>query len=357
MNIRSILMVVSLALSVAIGLVLRGGSSAASSAGGPGASSGRSAGPIKIGLSLDTLKEERWQNDRDNFVARAKELGAEVNVQAANSDDAVQVQNVNGMLSAGCEVVVIAAHNADAMATAVKACKEKGVPVIAYDRLIKDCDLDLYMTFDNVHVGKLQGQYIVDQLPKVGHKPMRIVRIYGAKTDNNAALFKQGQDEALQPHIDAGEIQVVAEDWADDWKPENGKRIMNAALTKTKDIDAVLASNDGTAGGAIQALVEEGLAGKVIVTGQDADVVACQRIVQGTQSMTVYKPLKPLAQRAAELAFAIAKGKPVVANAESDNGQKKVPSVMLDVEIVTKQNMDDTIIKDGFHKKDEVYAK
>lgn len=357
MGIKGILVTVSLVLSILIGVVIGRGHGATNSGGSGG--TGQSAGgkQLVIGLSLDTLKEERWQRDRDNFVARCKELGAEVRVQSANSDDAIQVKDVNGLLASGCDVMVIAPHNGQAMAIAVKACNDKGVPCIAYDRLIKDCNLDLYMTFDNFNVGRIQGKFIVDQLAKLGKKPMKLVRIYGAKTDNNALLFKQGQDEALKPHIDAGEIQVIAEDWADDWKPENAKRIMSAALTKTKDIDAVLASNDGTAGGAIQALSEEGLAGKTIVTGQDAEVVACQRIVQGTQSMTVYKPLKALASRAAEVAVAMAKGKTVVANAEYDNGQVKVPSISLDVEIVTKANMDDTIIKDNFHTRDEVYAK
>ena len=140
------------------------------------------------------------------------------------------------------------------------------------------------------------------------------MRIYGAKTDNNALLFKQGQDNVLEPYIERGDIEVVHEDWAEDWKPENAKRIVNAAITAHgARFDAVLASNDGTAGGAIQALLEEGLAGKVLVTGQDAELVACQRIVDGTQAMTIYKPLQTLAQGAAELAVRMASGKAVVA--------------------------------------------
>src|SRR6185503_8221126 len=195
-------------------------------------------------------------------------------------------------------------HDGKAMAKAVRMAHDAGIPVIAYDRLIEGSDLDLYVSFDNVRVGELQAKYLVDHLPAPGHG--KLVRIYGAKSDHNAFLFKQGQDRVLDPLIARGDIQVVHEDWADDWKPESAKRIVNAAISAHgPDFDAVLASNDGTAGGAIQALLEEGLiapdggsggagAGK-LVTGQDAELVACQRIARGTQSMTVYKPLRALA--------------------------------------------------------------
>ena len=269
----------------------------------------------------------------------------------------MQIQNVTGLLSRKIDVLVIAPHNAVAMAEAVRLAHQEGVPVIAYDRLIRDCDLDLYLSFDNVRVGRLQAQFIVDKLPSLGHKPMKLLRIYGAKSDNNALLFKQGQDEVLAPYIKSGEIDVVDEQFADDWKPENAKRITNAALTKVgKSLDAVLASNDGTAGGAIQALSEEGLAGKVIVTGQDAELVACQRIAQGTQAMTIFKPLKELAGRAAELSVALARGKPVVANSVADNGKVEVPTVMMDVKIVTKANLMQTVVADGMHSKEDIYG-
>jgi D-xylose transport system substrate-binding protein len=232
----------------------------------------------------------------------------------------------------------------------------EGIPVLSYDRLITDAETDLYITFDNIKVGELQAKFLAEKIPAGGK--MRLIRIYGAKTDNNAKLFKQGQDNILQPLIDAGKVEVVFEDWAEDWKPENAKKITNAAITKAgQSIDAILASNDGTAGGAIQALIEEGLAGKVIVTGQDADLAACQRIVAGTQTMTVYKPLTLLAKRAADLAYKLAKRQPLIAKAETDNGKVAVPSVLLDIVAVTKDNIRDTVVKDGFRKEAEVFAK
>ena len=309
-----------------------------------------------IGLSLDTLKEERWQHDRDTFTAAAEKLGATVLVQSANSDDTTQVRNVESLISRGVDVLVIVPHNGAAMTRAVKSANEAHIPVISYDRLILNANIDYYLTFDNVNVGEAQASYAVAHLP-AGRKA-RIVRIYGAPTDNNAKMFKQGQDNILLPLIAAGKIEVVHEDWAADWQPSNGKKIMNAAITKNASsglpIDAVVVSNDGTAGGAIQALTEEGLAGKVIVTGQDADLAACQRIARGTQSMTVYKPLKNLAVVAAKIAVNVAKGEPVPAANSLDNGARQVPTIFQKVISVDKDNLMSTVVADGFHTEAEL---
>jgi D-xylose transport system substrate-binding protein len=345
MDVRNILMIISLGLSVVIGLVLARGN-------GPTQATVGQQRPL-IGLSLDTLQEARWQTDRDLFVARCNSLGADVHVESANSDDAKQAQDVQSLLAAGCRVLVVVPHNAE-MGPSVDSAHKDGVPVLAYDRIITNCDLDLYASFDNVQVGREQAKYMVDHLPTPGHG--KIVRIYGAPTDNNAKMFKQGQDEILKPYLDRGDITVVHEDWAEGWKPENGKRIMNAAISLGKPFDGVLVSNDGTAGGAIQALSEAGLAGKVVVTGQDADLAACQRIASGMQSMTIYKPVKKLAEMAADAAVAMTQGKPIIATQAVDNGFKLVPSLLHDVVAVTRDNMIDTVVKDGFHSYDEIYG-
>ncbi len=345
---RNVLMIVSLVLSILIGLVIARG-------GGVGAGSGVTAkgGKIVVGLSLDTLKEARWQADRDLFVKRCSELGAEVKVQSANSDDSAQIRDVESLLTAGVNVLVIVPHDGLAMARGVEMANKAGVPVIAYDRMIRDCDLDLYLSFDNVKVGEMQAKYLLDHLPTPGKGS--IVRIYGAPTDNNARLFKEGQDNVLKPYMDRGDIKVVHEDWAEDWKPENAKRITNAAISKGEKFDGILVSNDGTAGGAVQALMEEGLAGKVVVTGQDAELAASQRIVGGTQAMTVYKPLKILATTAAEVAVKMARGKSVVARQTIANGKSDVPSVLCDIIAVDKHNIVQTVIADGFLAYDDVY--
>ncbi|MCU0758892.1 MAG: substrate-binding domain-containing protein [Steroidobacteraceae bacterium] len=347
MNLRIFLVVASLVLSVLLGLVLgqRGG-------GAPQAAAGDAR--VVIGLSLDTLEEARWRADRDIFVARANGLGAEVVVLAANGDDTTQVGDVEKLLTRGIDVLVIVPHDGKAMAKAVRMAHDAGVPVIAYDRIVRDSPLDLYVSFDNVRVGELQARYLVDHLPTPGRG--RIVRIYGARSDNNAALFKAGQDRVLAPYLERGDITVVHEDWAEEWKPENAKRIVNAAITASGPrFDAVLASNDGTAGGAVQALLEEGLAGRVLVTGQDAETVALQRIAAGTQAMTIYKPLGSLARGAAELAVKLARRSVVVAPRAVDNGATAVPSVLFDVVTVTRDNLLDTVVADGFATYDDVY--
>ena len=350
MSVKSVIVVASLVLSVIIGIVLRRDSDGATTpASGPRR--------IQIGLSLDTLKEARWGRDRDAFKKRAEELGADVVVLSANSDDNIQVKDVESLITSQVDVIVIVPHDGKAMAKAVGLAHAANIPVMAYDRLIQDSDLDVYVTFDNRRVGALQAEFVLDSFKdRTKDKPIKLVRIYGSKTDNNAFMFKEGQDSGLEQAIAAGIVQVVHEDWADDWKPEVAKRIMNAALTKHgREIDAVLASNDGTAGGAIQALREEGVAGKIIVTGQDAELVACQRIVGGEQSMTIYKPVEQLAKRATEVAVAMAKGQAVIASASTNNGKIDVPSIFHDVVTVTRQNIDQTVIADGFHPRELVY--
>ena len=349
MTVRTFLVLASLVLSVTTGLVLsRGGSASVAPPQGPR--------PLYIGLSLDTLKEARWQGDRDMFCERAKALGAEVVVQSANSDDAKQMSDVQALITRGVDVLVVVPHDGRAMARAVELAHEAGIPVIAYDRLIRDVDLDLYVSFDNVRVGELQARYVVDKLKPTPENPTKLLRIFGARSDNNAALFKQGQDELLAPLIERGAVSILFEDWAEDWKPENAKRITNAAITQHgKTFGAILAANDGTAGGAIQALQEEGGTGGTLVTGQDADLVAVQRIAAGTQSMTIYKPLKTLARGAAELAVRLAQRKPVIARQSVNNGKIEVPAVLFDVVTVERNNIVTTIIADGFLSYDDIY--
>jgi D-xylose transport system substrate-binding protein len=348
MNSKITLVVVSLVLSVTLGLFLgRGGVLKE-------ASSAEKSRPL-IGLSLDTLKEERWQADAELFKKRCAELGADVLIQSANSDDTRQVNDVQALISRNVDVIVIVPHDGAAMAKGVEAAHDAGIPVVAYDRLIKNCNLDVYLSFDNVKVGRLQAQWIVDHLPK---GKGRVVMANGSKTDNNAFLFRQGAIEVFQPLIDKGDIKIVWEDWTEDWKLENAKKIVNAALSKlgNNGFDAVLAAADVVSGGAIQALNEEGLSGKILVTGQDAELVACQRIVGGTQSMTIYKPLKKLAGNAAEVAVKMAQGKPVIAAQTVNNGLVDVPSVLGDIYAVDKTNMMETVIKDGFQSKEAVYG-
>ncbi|MCS6917399.1 MAG: substrate-binding domain-containing protein [Chitinophagales bacterium] len=305
----------------------------------------------RVGFLMETLKEERWQRDRNLFVAAAEKLGAEVDVVACNHDDNLQLAQAEAMLAKGVDLLVVVPHNGDICATIVRKAHAQGVRVIAYDRLIRNCDLDLYVSFDNERVGELQAQYVVDRLPRGN-----LVLIGGAKTDNNALLFRKGQLNVLQPLIDSGLYRVIMDQWATDWQPAEAMKHMENALSRTTDIQAVIASNDGTAGGAIQALAEKGLAGRVLVTGQDAELAACRRIVAGTQSMTVYKPIHRLAEAAAEAAIQILKGQVVHRATDAvPNGRIDVPSILIEPVVVDISNIRQTVIAEGFHSEHAIF--
>lgn len=307
-------------------------------------------GKIVIGMSMDTLKEERWQKDRDIFSAKVEELGGEVKVLAANGDDATQLSQAEQLISQGVDVLVVIAHNAEATAPIVEKAHKEGIKVIAYDRLINNSDVDYYISFDNVRVGELQARAVIDKAP-TGN----IVYIGGADTDNNAHMFKEGAMSVLKPLEEKGDIKIVYDQFSKDWKPEEALKNMENALTANKnDVQGVVAANDATAGGAIQALTAQGMAGKIPVSGQDADLAAVQRIAEGTQLMTVYKPIKTIAATAAEMAVSAAKGEEIKTDKTVNNGKIDVPSVLLDPIPLDKDSLD-TVIEDGFHKLEDVY--
>lgn len=307
---------------------------------------------ISIGLSMDNLRLERWQHDRDIFVETAKKYGATVFVQSANGDDMLQLSQAENLITQGIDVLVVLPHNGEIMGGIVEAAHKSGVPVLAYDRLLMDSDLDFYISFDNVRVGELQAEYLANKRPRG-----KYFLLGGSPTDNNAKLFRQGQMNILQPYLDSGKIEIVGDQWAKDWLPQEAMKIIENALTaNNNDIDVVVASNDSTAGGTIQALIDQGLEREVLVSGQDADLAACQRIVEGTQSMTIYKPIHKLASRAAEVAVAMAKGEIIKTEGKTVyNGSKDVPSILLTPIQVDAENIIDTVIADGFHSEDEVY--
>lgn len=307
---------------------------------------------IKIGFAMDTLKEERWQRDRDMFVAKAKELGAEVLVQAANGNASMQVSQAENLLTQNVDILVVVPSNAVTAATIVEKAHKAGKKVLSYDRLIKNADVDMYISFDNEEVGRIQAKYLVERAPKGNY-----VLIGGSPTDNNAKMFRDGQMQVLKPFIDKGDIKIVVDQWAKDWQSSEALKHTENALTRTNNnVQAVVASNDGTAGGVIAALAQQKLAGKVLVSGQDADLAGCQRVVEGTQSMTVYKPIKLIAEKGAELAIEMVKGTVAAGTTRPvNNGKKDVPSILLKPIEVDRLNMEATVIKDGFHKKAEVY--
>jgi len=276
-----------------------------------------------IGFCIDDLRVERWSRDRDYFVAAAEKLGATVSV--------------------------IVPFNSKTLGNVIAEAKKAGIKVVSYDRLILDSDIDAYISFDNEKVGEMEAQGVYDVQPKGNY-----FLLGGAPTDNNAKMLREGQLKVLQPAIDKGDIKIVGQQWVPEWSASTALRIVEDALTANNNkIDAIVASNDGTAGGAIQALAAQHLAGKVPVSGQDADLAAVKRVLDGTQAMTVYKPLKLIAGEAAKLSVQLARGETPAFNAKYDNGHEQVNTILLQPTLLTKSNAD-LVVKDGFYTQQQL---
>lgn len=302
---------------------------------------------IQIGLSFDSFVIERWQRDRDVFVYTAEELGAEVNVQNANGVVEKQISQIEYFIDKKMDVIVIIAVDSKAFAEVVDKAKEAGIRIVAYDRLLINSNVDLYISFDNEKVGTLMAQSIKDNVPEGGN----IITIFGPTTDHNVQLVEQGYGEVME---DAN-LNVIYSVNAVNWLAEEAYYAVNEALLKTSQIDGVFCGNDNLATEAVRALSENRMAGSVVVTGQDADLAACQRIVEGTQTMTVYKPVDKLAKAAAEYAVKLAKGETIDVNTTINDGLWDVPYVKLEPIAVDKNNMDEVIIDGGFQKREDVY--
>jgi D-xylose transport system substrate-binding protein len=290
------------------------------------------------------MKGERWQTDLDSFEVRAKQLGVEVITGDANGDDDRQFQQVKDMITAGIKVLVLLPRDTTKAGRLVDAAKAAHVKVVSYDRLVLNSDVDLYVSFDRLEIGRMQADYLVKVAPRGNY-----VLIAGSPDDEGAKTLHDAQMKALQPYIDRGDIKVIADAYTKDWLPSEAYLFMLKTIDSAQGkITAVLASNDGLASGAIQALREHNLAGKVPVSGQDADLASVICIAQGTQTMTVYKPVINEAATAAEEAVRLAEGEKLHVDGTVNNGKIKVPAILLKPVLVTKDNIKTTVVKDGF---------
>jgi len=308
---------------------------------------------LKIGFAMDTVKEERWQRDHDAFEAHCREIKVECVITVADNKADKQANDVDNLLTQNIDVLVIAPHDATQAATMVDKAKAQGIPVISYDRLIDSPKLDLYISHQVPVIGKKIAEYALQHVPEGDY-----VMVYGASTDNNAVIMKNAELEVLKPAVNAGKIHILAEQFINDWKPELALNFAENSLTQHNDkVDAFVVSNDGMAGGVVSALAKRGLAGKVLVTGQDAGLEALQNIAQGKQTMTIYKPIIPLATQAVDAAVKLAKGETLTTTPfHNDKKNWDVPSILLEVTVVDKSNLMDTVIKDGYAKYEDVYA-
>jgi D-xylose transport system substrate-binding protein len=305
---------------------------------------------ITIGFSMDTLKEERWYTDRDEFVAKAKQLDANVIVDVAYDDADEQLKQVKSLIEQDIDLLVIIPHDANSAAAAVAMAKKAGIKVISYDRLIRNANVDLYISFDNVKVGELQAQAMIKAVPKGSY-----VIVDGPATDYNTVMIDQGIMNVLKPYIDNKQITIAKEFSSADWMADEASDGINKFLQDSGKIDAVIAENDSLAGGVINTLSEYHLVPHVPVVGMDADLSACQRVVEGQQLMTVYKPIYKLAIAAADFAVKMARGEDIGVTEKINDGKYNVPYFAITPEAVDKSNMVDTVINDSFHKMSEVY--
>ena len=304
------------------------------------------AGPV-IGLSFDSFVIERWTRDRDVFVSAANELGAEVNVQSAGGDVDVQISHIKHFIDIGVDAIVIITADAVRLADILKEAKNKGIPVICYDRLVMNCNADLYISFNNEPVGKEMANAICSKVPDGG----TIVEIMGPESDNNVPQVMAGFDSVCQEH----NMKISLKYNCENWRPELAYEFVNEHFDEISKADAIMCGNDALAGEAIHALAERGYAGKIFVTGQDGDLEACQRLVEGTQLVTVYKPVDVLARKAARYAVQLANGENIDATETFFDGSQQIPYVAIEPSGVTVDNLDKIIIDSGFHLRDDVY--
>lgn len=327
------------------------------------------AGKIKVGLSFSDFATERWKNEDTLMRKLLAEKGYDVISQEANHDVKLQNDQIDNMVAQGVKGLIVIAEDGAAAATAVDKAAAAGVKVIAYDRLIKTKNIAAYLSFDNVEVGRQEALGVMTALGLPGSttwtkdNPAKVVMSGGSPTDNNAVLVRQGQMEVVQPYIDQGVVKIVADQWVDNWDAGNAEKMMENILTaQNNQIDAVVASNDGTALGELQAMKAQGLAGKVPISGQDATADGCNSIVKGEQTVSVYKDIRQLSPKAVDMLDALLKGQPVSGLKEyslktltGEDLEGNIQALFLPVQQVTKENVYDLIVKSGFQSYDDVY--
>lgn len=304
---------------------------------------------IQIGMSFDSFVIERWQRDRDVFVSMAKELGAEVNVQNANGDIEEQKKQIDYFIKKGMDVIVIICIDSDGLKDYVQKAKDEGIKIIAYDRQIYNANVDLYISFDNKAVGTMMGEALIDK----GLAGGNVLMLGGSPTDSNVPMVEEGFRKVMEKN----DVTILDSIHAEGWKAEVAGTYIYDNMDIVSQADAIMCGNDNIASQVVHALSEKRIAGNMLVVGQDADLEACQRIVEGTQVMTVYKPVERLAKRAAEAAVSLAKGEKITGEGVTtiNDGSYLVPYIGLEPIKVTEENMDAVIIGSGFHLKEDVY--
>ncbi len=310
--------------------------------------------PAKIGFLIHSLENERWENDMNYFKNKVEELHGSVLVEVADNDPEKQLKQAKKLILEGVDVLVVIPVDQFAAADIVQFADAKNVKVISYDRLIKNCKIDYYVSTDNVEIGELQAKYLTTIKPKG-----KYALIGGSVNDNNSKFLYLGQMNILAPLVEKGDVDIVYNELTKDWKEQEGYDHTINMLEKTKgNIDAIIAGNDAIASGVMRALEESGKMGKVLLAGMDADLHNLQEIVKGNQTCTIYKPYEKLASTAAMLAIKLANCEECENTFETvSNGEMLVPSVLHEAMVVNKENLKLTVISEGYQVEEEVYKK
>jgi D-xylose transport system substrate-binding protein len=319
---------------------------------------GEAIAKVKVGFILKSMQEERYQKDKAIFTEKAESLGAKVYFASANNDEQMQLSKFENMLAKGCKVIVMQPVNTGTAGNMVKMANEEGVKVVGYDSMLVNGPLDFMVMQDSWAVGKLQGEAMVEWLKaKKGKVEGKVALIMGQPGDSNAAAMSSGALEIIESN--AG-LELVAKQSHEGWSSDKAMATAENVLTKHKNkIDVFICNNSGMARGVIAALDAQGMADteKVFVAGSDADIVNIQYVAQGKQTVEIWKKIAPLAEKAAEIAVKLAKGEEVKADKMINNGLVDVPTIVTPVVPITKENLDSTIIAEGFYTKEEVYGK
>jgi D-xylose transport system substrate-binding protein len=313
---------------------------------------------VKIGFILKTMQEERYQRDKAVFIKKAESLGGKVYFASANNDEQVQLAKFENMLAKGVKVIVMQPVNTGTAGNMVKMANEEGVKVVGYDSMLSNGPLDAMVMQDSWAVGQLQGEAMVAWLKnKKGKVEGKVALIMGQPGDSNAIAMSSGALEIIEAYPG---LELVAKQAHEGWSSDKAMATAENVLTKhANGIDAFICNNSGMARGVIAALDAQGLADteKVFVAGSDADLVNIQFVSQGKQTVEIWKKISPLAETAAVVAVALAKGEDVKADKMLNNGFVDVPTIVTPVVLVSKDNLESTIIAEGFYTKEQVYAK
>ncbi len=313
----------------------------------------KNSGETKIGLLIPAGEGFRWPVDQAYVEKAAKEKGIEVVTRIANNDENLQLKQATELLELGVDVLIVVAANGNTAAAIVRDAHDYNVPVIGYDRLIKNSDLDYFVTFEGAQIGSLMIDYALQHKPEGNY-----VLLWGDPSDVNALFIKEAQEKILKPSIDNGKINIVYKTFVEDWSMENAYHISKNILNLSgKKIDAIITSYDGLAMGALKAMEELDYGGDVILTGQDAELASVKAVKDGKMSLTVYKSIKQIAGASVELAEKLAQNKKISnATGKINNGRKDVPTIFLKPVAVTKENIRQTVIADGFYTEQQVYG-